>query len=608
MTDHAATTAWGTTIAAEGVTFRLWAPARESVSVVVEGRPALAMKGQDGGWFELHTDAVRPGMPYMFGFPDGLRVPDPAARAQMSDVHGASRLVDPRAFAWTCDAWPGRSWQEAVIYELHVGTFTPNGTFDGVINKLDHLADIGITAIELMPVGQFSGSRGWGYDGVLLYAPHAAYGGPEGLKRLVDAAHHRGVMVILDVVYNHFGPDGNYLPLYAPSFFDTARQTPWGAAISYRQRAVRQFVVENAIYWLEEYQIDGLRLDAINQIQDPSSEDLLVELAGQVRSRFASRHVHLTTEDDRNLVSLHPWETNTAKLFTAEWNDDVHHAMHVMATGETEGYYADYVQPTEKLARALAEGFVYQGEASPYLGGHARGEISSHQPSVAFIDFLQNHDQIGNRAFGERLTTLAPAGMVELLMATLLLSPHIPLLFMGEEFGETKPFCFFTDFQGELAALVREGRRNEFKRWRAFEDPEQRDKIPDPNALSTFESCVLDWRLSDAQKRRQQLVQRLLRLRFEAIVPRLSSLTAGRAKRRMLGDHAFEISWPYSSAEELLLRANYGSEAVQCTGATMDENLIYESSRGVTEEMRKGSLAGHRICFAWRRGDAAKSA
>ncbi|MGE5767337.1 MAG: malto-oligosyltrehalose trehalohydrolase, partial [Bacteroidota bacterium] len=480
---------WGAELLPSGEgRFRLWAPGVPSLEVVVGEGEGLPMQAAGDGWFELTTDRLRTGDSYAFQLPDGRRVPDPAARAQAGDVHGPSLLVDPLAYEWRRPEWRGRPWEEAVIYELHSGAFSADGTFAGIEARLDHLADTGVTAVEIMPVAQFGGNRGWGYDGVLLYAPHRAYGGAEGLKALVDAAHERGLMVLLDVVYNHFGPDGNYLHAYAEDFFDAARETPWGPAIAYQRQAVRDFFIDNALYWLEEYRLDGLRLDAINEIQDPSDEHILETLAKAARAQFPDRHLHLTTEDDRNIVGLHPRDpAGRPRLYTAEWNDDFHHAAHVAATGESDGYYVDYSDdPVAGLARGLAEGFIYQGEVSQFWGDEPRGEMSSGQPPTAFVNFIQNHDQIGNRALGERLTSLAPAKAVEALTAILLLSPQIPLLFMGEDWGETHPFAFFTDFHGELADAVREGRRREFRRFPAFADPAARERIPDPNAENTF--------------------------------------------------------------------------------------------------------------------------
>jgi maltooligosyltrehalose trehalohydrolase len=540
---------WGAELKENGAArFRIWAPGQRSPSVVIVETDTLeAMQPTGDGWFELESSAVGDGAPYCFSLDDGLRVPDPAARAQVRDVHGPSLLVNPRAYRWETLHWKGRPWSEAVVYELHTGTFSNDGTFAGIESKLDHLVETGITAIELMPVAQFPGNRGWGYDGVLLYAPHSAYGSPDDLKRLIDRAHSRGLMVLLDVVYNHFGPDGNYLHLYAPQFFDASRATPWGAAIDYTQPPVRRFMIENALYWLEEYQCDGLRLDAIDQIRDPSTPHILEELAAEVRRRFPERHIHLTTEDNRNITRLHERDAaGKPLLYTAEWNDDLHHVAHVIATGESEGYYVDYINgPSAMFARALAEGYVYQGEPSPFDDGKPRGEPSVYLPPLAFVNFLQNHDQIGNRAFGERLTALSEPAAIDVLTAILLLAPQIPMLFMGEEWGETRPFQFFTDFSGDLAAAVRDGRRNEFRKWRQFTDPQLRAKIPDPNAIATFDNSRLDWSAPTPSpySERLALVRRLLDVRHRVLAPLLSDVGGNTAFACDTDDGIFHVAW-----------------------------------------------------------------
>jgi maltooligosyltrehalose trehalohydrolase len=578
-----------------GARFRLWAPAQESVALRPEGGRDTPMDKSADGWFGLETDAVPPGGAYQYVLADGLAVPDPASRGQADDVYGPSRLVDPHAYEWCTADWTGRPWEEAVIYELHTGTFTADGTFEGVIAGLDHLADVGFTAIELMPVAHFGGRRGWGYDGVLPYAPHTAYGGPEGLKRLVDAAHERGLMTILDVVYNHFGPDGNYLHLYAPEFFHPERQTPWGGAIAYEKEPVRRFFIDNALYWLEEYRFDGLRLDAIDQIDDQSDEPILEELAREVRSRITDRHIHLTTEDDRNVTFLHERDAEgRPKLYTAEWNDDFHHVAHVAATRESEGYYVDYgARHTEKMARALATGFVQQGERSRFRDDTPRGEPSAHLPPTAFVNFLQNHDQIGNRAFGERLTDLAEAHAVETLTAILLLSPQIPLVYMGEEWGETRPFTYFTDFHGELGEAVREGRREEFRKWASFRDPTNRERIPDPNAETTFLSSRLDWSELDDPSRqaRLDLFRRLLDLRRREIVPLLPRI-GGHAGEAAVGDGgAFAVRWRIADGGALVLYANVDEDSFPAPRKP-EGCLLYESAPGVDASLADGRLPG----------------
>jgi malto-oligosyltrehalose trehalohydrolase len=583
---------WGTNVLpAGGARFRLWAPAANAVALfAADTKRALPMRRAADGWFDIETDAIPVGGGYTFEV-DGCAVPDPAARAQVGDVHGASRLVDPRAFEWHTTGWRGRPWEEAVIYELHTGTFTPDGTFKGIKDKLDHLASLGVTAIELMPVAQFGGNRGWGYDGVLLYAPHVAYGGSDGLKQLIDAAHARGLMVLLDVVYNHFGPDGNYLHLYAPDFFDPKRQTPWGAAIAYEKQPVRRFFIENALYWLEEYRLDGLRLDAIDQIHDSSPTHILEELAAEVRRTITGRHIHLTTEDERNIVKLHRRDaTGRMQLYTGEWNDDFHHTAHAIATGEREGYYADYATDVGDMARCLAEGYAYQGQTSVFKD-EPRGEPCSDLPPAAFVDFLQNHDQIGNRAFGERLTTLTDDRMLDLLTAILLLSPHTPLLFMGEEWGERRPFFYFTDFTGDLAAAVRDGRRNEFKKWPAFADPANRMKIPDPNAPETAEASHIDWSYQDAPAgaARLALVRNLLAIRTAELAPRLAGMRGGQSEFEILTPHAFTVTWQLADGDRLRLFANLGPDAGR-TATTGNLRVVYGSTDGVETSLSRGEL------------------
>jgi maltooligosyltrehalose trehalohydrolase len=583
-------TTWGTSMSPDGTTrFRIWAPAKDEVSLIgVACGIEMPMRASGEGWFAIATREVAAGEGYCFRFKDGMTVPDPAARAQVGDVSGPSRLVDPLAYQWRCPSWIGRRWEEAVIYELHVGTFTPAGTFAGVVGKLDHLSDLGVTAIELMPVGQFAGARGWGYDGVLPYAPHAAYGGPEGLKRLVDAAHARDLMVLLDVVYNHLGPVGNYLPLYAPEFFERQERTPWGAAIAWDKLQVRQFFFENALYWLEEFKVDGLRLDAASRLGD----SVLLELASLVRARVGEREVHLCLEDSRNRARLYERDVEGRPCrFTAGWNDDVHHAAHVLVTGETDGYYGDYPRPAPMLARALAEGYAYQGEHSSYRGGE-RGEPSAALPPGAFIDFWQNHDQIGNRPLGDRLNTLVEPTTIDLLAALVLLSPHIPLLFMGDEWGERRPFLFFTDFAGELGVRIGELRHQEFRGWRGFEEAWRLGRIPHPNAKSTFAACVLDWPAFERapHARRLAFTRALLATRAREIAPRLGGMRSHRGRSDMLGERAFQIDWRLGDGTGLKAFANFSEAPVACS--RVHARTLHASSRDLSARVGEGELPG----------------
>jgi maltooligosyltrehalose trehalohydrolase len=552
---------YGAQVEDGGVRFRIWAPAQDALRLVLEsadGDNVLPMNAADDGWFELTTDAAVAGSRYRFALTNEMRVPDPASRFQPDDVHGASEVVDPHAYEWRQTDWRGRPWQEAVLYETHVGAFTASGDYDGARRKLDYLADIGVTAIELMPLSDFEGRRNWGYDGVLPFAPDSSYGQPDALRQLIDAAHERELMMFLDVVYNHFGPSGNYLAQYAPQFFTDHYHTPWGDAIDFTRPEVRQFFIHNALYWLEEYRFDGLRFDAVDQIRDPSETHFLTELARTVRERIDDRHIHLVLENDDN--AAHYLERDAAakpRLYTAQWNDDFHHAAHVIATAEDSGYYIDYADQPAALARALAEGFIYQGERSQYRE-RTRGEPSRQLPSGAFVDFIQNHDQIGNRAFGERLNALAEAEAVEALTAILLLAPQVPLLFMGEEWGAPQPFYYFCDYQGELADAVREGRRREFSKFSFFADPGVRDRIPDPNAEATFAAVRLDWQYAErlAGQRRLELVNKLLDIRRRDIMPRLDA-TGGRFE---VNGSALRAEWQLADGTRLYLAANLAPE------------------------------------------------
>jgi maltooligosyltrehalose trehalohydrolase len=553
--------AWGCCFVEPGrARFRLWAPQVDALSLRLESSD-IAMTRDREGWFEAIVDGVEPGSSYCFVLPDRMEVPDPASRWQKDDVHGRSLVTASGSYPWATSGWKGRPWREAVIYELHVGTFTPEGTFDAARERLSHLARLGVTVVELMPLAQFAGTRGWGYDGVLPYAPHNAYGTPDALKRLIDEAHRLGLMVMLDVVYNHFGPDGNYLPVYASDFFDASRHTPWGAAIAYERGPVRDFFIQNAIYWLGEFRFDGLRLDAVDQIRDPAEPEMLVELAQRVRAAFPDRHIHLATEDNRNIAWLHDREDGRPVHYTAEWNDDFHNAAHVHLTGEQEGYYADFAEkPLTMIARCLAEGFAYQGEPSVHAGGTPRGEPSGHLPPTAFISFLQNHDQTGNRALGDRLSILADAAHLRALSAILLLSPHIPLLFMGEEWLETRPFLFFTDFSGQLADDVREGRRKEFAGFSSFGSEGSID-VPDPNAIETFRASKIDWDKleADAHRDHHQFIADLLAKRHRHIVPLLDDGRPARAEVLAADDGLLAIDWRFPEGV-LRLRANLGRQ------------------------------------------------
>ena len=546
------------------VRFRIWAPAAKEVELFLEDtrESSLLLTFIQKGWFEITTDQAKEGSKYWFQINGGTKVPDPVSRFQPADVHGPSEVINAAAFDWNDSDWRGRAWEEAVIYELHVGTFTPEGTFGAVEQKLGYLRELGVSAIELMPVADFPGTRNWGYDGVLPYAPDSSYGRPEDLKRLIQSAHTQGLMIFLDVVYNHFGPEGNYLHQYAPQFFTKRHQTPWGDAINFDSpdsRVVRDYFIHNALYWLDEYHFDGLRLDAVHSIVDDSTPDILTELAEAVRQTLArDRHVHLILENADNgsrYLARNP--ENKPRLYTAQWNDDIHHAMHVVLTGESDGYYSDYIHdPVKHLCRCLREGFAYQGDYSEYHSAK-RGEPSAQLPLAAFISFLQDHDQIGNRAFGDRICQLAPAHALRAAMEILLLAPSPPMLFMGEEFASSSPFLYFCNYQGDLAEAVTSGRRNEFARFAKFSSPEVRHSIPDPNDKQSFLKSKLDWASLSVSLHSTWLsfYRNLLSMRHRVIVPHLK----GKAEVicRSSGNHrVLSIDWTFADHARLELRAN----------------------------------------------------
>jgi maltooligosyltrehalose trehalohydrolase len=517
---------FGPLLLPEGVLFRLWAPDVKRVSLVLPDQEPERMRAGGDGFFELLLPAARAGQRYRFLVGD-QEVPDPASRRQEGDVTGWS-IVRTDLPPLRRPA-PPRPWHEVVLAELHVGTATPEGSFEGLIERLDHFAGCGVTALELMPVADFPGRRNWGYDGVLPFAPDEAYGSPAALRVLVDAAHERGLGMMLDVVYNHFGPEGNFLSLYAKRFFTEAHHTPWGAAIDLDQPLVRRFFVENAVMWLSEYDFDGLRLDAVHAFAQPGGDKLLAELAEACRA--VKPEAWLVLENDDNAARwLERDGAGRPRHYTAQWNDDAHHALHVTATGEASGYYADYAEdPGATLGRALAEGFVYQGEASAHRGGRPRGEASAHLPPDAFVNFAQNHDQIGNRPLGDRLATgLAPERLA-LLRFLLLLGPAVPMIFQGEEAGLDTPFPFFCDFSGDLAEAVRKGRAKEFSEFFA-----KADALPDPLAPETMETARLPW---------------------ERMTP------AAVAPFRLLAEHRRKLVWP------LLATPFRGAELRQEKGA-----------------------------------------
>ncbi len=577
-----------------GTRFRLWAPSSPRVSLELRisnaDEPLVQEMHSVRGWHEATVSEAAAGWRYQFVVQaeaaTALVVPDPASRSNPDGVHGASAIVDPRAYNWQQAAWSGRAWSEAVIYEMHIGTFTEEGGFTAAAARLPALADLGITALQLMPLAAFPGKRNWGYDGVLQYAPAACYGSPDELKFFIDTAHGLGLMVLLDVVYNHFGPEGNYLHSYCPEFFNAAHRTPWGAAINFdgkRSVTVRDFFVHNALYWIEEYRFDGLRLDAVHAMHDRSDPDIVCEIARALdQGPGRTRQVHLVLENNANQARyLKRDAAGRPLLATAQWDDDIHHSLHVLTSGEADGYYADYaVKPLDKLGRAMVEGFAYQGEHSVFRD-RIRGEPSAQLPPAAFVGFLQNHDMIGNRALGERIHCLADPHLLNAAYACLLLNPEVPMLFMGEEFDASTPFLYFCDLGEDLAHAVSEGRRREFSRFAAFADASARARIPDPNEESTFEACKLNWAERDepAHQGRLLWIRDLLTLRRRFLAPHLTGITHG--GRFRTGSGVLCAQWSLPNKALWTIIAHFGTEPAGMTVPPGD--LIYNTRALSTE-------------------------
>jgi maltooligosyltrehalose trehalohydrolase len=547
-----------------GALFRLWAPgARQAELALYAGAPAqprfvpAACDAQ--GWWECSVPEAGAGALYHWRIDGDLLVPDPASRQNPHGVHQPSCVVDPVQFEWDAD-WMGRPWPEVVLYEMHVGAFTSEGTFAAAAQRLEALARLGITAIELMPVADFPGRFGWGYDGVLPFAPHAAYGTPDEFKQFIQQAHRLGLMVFLDVVYNHFGPDGNYLGHYAPQFFSQTHNSPWGAAINFDgpgSRHVRDFFIHNALHWIVEYRIDGLRLDAVHAIADSSRPDIVEEISAAVRNATPGRHVHLVLENEDN--GYHRLAaTPQPGRYDAQWNDDFHHALHVVLTGETQRYYHDYGnEPMNLLARSFTHGMLF--EPSKRQPGGARKDCreAPPQPLGAMVNYANNHDQTGNRAFGERLGQLAPPGARQLATLLALLTPAIPMLFFGEEFGATTPFLYFADWQGELRDAVREGRKREFGH--------AAGELPDPCDERTFEASRPDighQQTADGQ-RWLELVQSALALRKAHISPRQHLLLTGQHTAQRLAETGIRVCWRYSDGQAIVLELNLGPQPLK---------------------------------------------
>jgi maltooligosyltrehalose trehalohydrolase len=553
----------------DAVTFRVWAPAHRQVELVLRPGDAsmrrLVLIPTDEGVFTLTRQDVSAGDLYEYQLDGKGPFPDPASRFQPQGVHGPSAVVDPRSFAWSDDGWRGIPLQRAVFYELHVGTFTDAGTFAEAIGRLPYLADLGVTVVELMPVADFPGARNWGYDGVSLFAPSRAYGTPDDLRRLVDTAHHLGLAVILDVVYNHFGPDGAYAGVFSPFYFSTRHRSPWGAAVNLDGEGssqVREFFIENALHWLHEYHFDGLRLDATHGLIDDSRRHFVAELGTRARASLPGRQLLIIAEDERNLAVIVRDPQDGGWGLDAVWADDFHHQVRRLAAGDRDGYFEDYRGTIDDLAATIRQGWFYTGQFSAH---HARprGTDPSGVPLDRMIFCIQNHDQIGNRPFGRRLNHQIEPALFRALSALLLFVPETPLLFMGQEWAASTRFLFFTDHHAELGELVTLGRREEFSRFEAFADPATRAHIPDPQALSTFTASRLRWdeiakaphagilELYRAMLRLRR-TEHVLQGRGDLEVTAFDSASLGVLRRR--GDKALLLVWCAEAPGQIDLR------------------------------------------------------
>jgi maltooligosyltrehalose trehalohydrolase len=512
---------FGAIVREDGVYFCVWAPEAKAVEVFVESQDSIhSLLRQSNGTWSIYIPGVADGDLYRYRLNRSELFPDPASRYQPHGVHGPSQVIDPSRYQWSDETWTGIDRKDLILYELHPGTFA-EGTFTGIKNKLQYLSDLGITAIELMPLADFPGRWNWGYDGVDLFAPARCYGTPDDLRDLVNSAHKHGLAVIVDVVYNHFGPDGAYWAQFSREFFSSRHRTPWGDAINFDgpgSSMVRDFLIENALYWIHEFHMDGLRLDAIHSIQDDSKEHFCAELARRVRESKPSRKIHVIAEDHRNQASIiRPAGQNGWNL-DAVWSDDFHHFLRRMLCGDTDGYFIDYSDSTENLSTAIQKGWFFTGQYSKYFHENRGTEPEGFTQDQVVI-FLQNHDQVGNRPQGQRLNHQIDIESYKAVSALLILAPQLPMLFMGQEWAASTPFCYFTDHDEELGKLVTQGRRKEFSKFKGFSDAESRLSIPDPQDSSTFERSRLDWNELDQTLHQDMLAhyRDLLRLRKKIV-------------------------------------------------------------------------------------------
>ncbi|WP_165075107.1 malto-oligosyltrehalose trehalohydrolase [Paludisphaera rhizosphaerae] len=539
-----------------GVHFRVWAPKRRKVEVVLEGQ-AVALEPEAGGYFSGFVAGPGAGAVYQYRLDGEGSFPDPASRFQPKGVHGPSEVVDPSSFAWTDSTWKGIKLPGQVLYELHIGTFTREGTWDAAVERLPRLVEVGVTTIEVMPVAEFAGTFGWGYDGVDLFAPYHGYGSPDAMRRFVDRAHSLGLGVILDVVYNHFGPDGCYQGLYSDDYIHRDRASGWGDAINFESAPTREYFLANAGYWIDEFHLDGLRLDATQAIHDSSKDQILAAIARRAREAAGSRSILIFSENEPQIVRQIAPQSEGGYGLDVLWNDDFHHAARVAATGRAEAYYCDYQGTPQELISAVKWGFLFQGQVVKWQQKR-RGTCAIGVPAPRFLVYLENHDQVANSARGSRLKTLTSPGRYRALMGLTLLSPQTPMLFQGQELGSERPFLYFSDHHDELAKLVREGRREELAGFRSTTLPELRDYLADPGARETF----LASKLVEPDDYRQvadfRLIQDLLTLRRED--PIFRSQNAEKVHGAVIGPEAFALRFFGESGDCRLVLVNLGRD------------------------------------------------
>ena len=544
----------------EGIRFLVWAPAAQKIEVEIEGARHSLSKDADG-YFSATVEQASVGALYRYVVDGAGPYPDPCSRYQPDGVHGPSMVVDPTSFQWTDAEWRGAELKGQVIYELHMGTFTPEGTFDAAAQQLRELKDLGVTMLEVMPVAEFPGRFNWGYDGVGLYAPYHGYGDPDAFKRFVDAAHREGLAVILDVVYNHLGPDGNYLPFYSKDYFTDRYANEWGESINFdgpNATPVREFFIRNACYWIGEFHLDGLRLDATQSIHDASATHVLAELSQRARAAAGSRKIVLIAENEpQQAQQLLPGEAGGYGL-DGMWNDDFHHSARVALTGRHEGYFHDYRGRAQEFISAAKYGFLFQGQY--YHWQHKpRGTPTTGQPAWAFIIFIQNHDQVANTLSGERIGVLTSPGRHRAMTALMLLSPQTPMLFMGQEYGATQPFTFFADHKQDLARKVHSGRREFVAQFEPYATGPAQARVPDPADDETFNRCKLDFAERAQHQPIYDLHKDLLRLRRED--PVIAQQDRQRIDGAVLSDRAFVLRWFDAEHGDRLLIVNFGEEA-----------------------------------------------